>query len=55
MSIIAVRDVTAVEAAAAVDRVFDKCYNDMEPIGRRVKGYEDSTRAYAEGFLYGYI
>uniref|UniRef100_A0A0A9YWB9 Mitochondrial inner membrane protease ATP23 n=2 Tax=Lygus hesperus TaxID=30085 RepID=A0A0A9YWB9_LYGHE len=55
ISIVAVRDVSAELAAEAVDRVFDRCYQDMEPIGRRVKNYEDATRAYAEGFLYGYI
>lgn len=55
-SIVAVRNVSLEEASQAVDRVFSKCYADLEPIGRRVKGGSgDSSRAYAEGFLYGYV
>ncbi|CAH1404562.1 unnamed protein product [Nezara viridula] len=55
-SIIAVRNVSVDEAIAAVERVFPKCYNDLEPIGRRIKGGgADAKRAYAEGFLYGYV
>lgn len=30
-----VRNVTKEEAMTVVDEVFDKCYNDMEPLGRR--------------------
>ena len=30
----AVRDISKEEADAAVDRVFDKCYHDWDPIGR---------------------
>nr|XP_024218770.1 mitochondrial inner membrane protease ATP23 homolog [Halyomorpha halys] len=55
-SIMAVRNVSLEEAVAAVERVFPKCYNDLEPIGRRIKGGgDDQKRAYAEGFLYGYV
>lgn len=55
-SIVAVRNVSLEEAQAAVDRVFSKCYADLEPIGRRIKpGGGDVNRAYAEGFLYGYV
>lgn len=55
-SIISVRNVSVEEAIAAVERVFPKCYNDLEPIGRRIKGGgDDAKRAYAEGFLYGYV
>ena len=38
-----------------VDRVFDKCYNDLEPIGRRVRRNSgDMNRAFRERFHYGY-
>lgn len=54
-SVLAVRKVTAEEALAAVNRVFDKCYNDLEPIGRRVRrNSTDMQRAYLEAPLYGY-
>ena len=33
-SIRAVREISEAEAAAAVEKVFEKCYNDTEPIGR---------------------
>lgn len=54
-SIVAVRNVTADEAIAAVQRVFPKCYADLEPVGRRIrrKSY-DMHRAYMEGPKYGY-
>ncbi|XP_063972799.1 mitochondrial inner membrane protease ATP23 homolog [Diachasmimorpha longicaudata] len=55
LSVLAARGVTPEEAAAAVDRVFDKCYNDMEPIGRRIrKSTDDMEKALYEGSLYGY-
>ncbi|KAL1140610.1 hypothetical protein AAG570_000540 [Ranatra chinensis] len=55
-SVLAVRTVTREEAKAAVDRVFTRCYRDLEPIGRRVKpNSTDAKRAHAEGFLYGYV
>lgn len=41
-------------AKESIDKVFDKCYNDLEPIGRRVKNYDDMILAYEEKFLYGY-
>lgn len=54
-SVLAVRKVTAEEALDAVNRVFDKCYNDLEPIGRRVRrNSTDMQRAYLEAPLYGY-
>lgn len=38
-----------------VDNVFDKCYNDLEPIGRRVRrGSADKERSYRERYFYGY-
>lgn len=55
VSVLAVRDVTYEEAKEAVNKVFDRCYSDLEPIGRRVKGRKiDFELAYAEAFLMGY-
>jgi mitochondrial inner membrane protease ATP23 len=54
-SVLAVRNVTRDEAVDAVERVFPKCYADLEPIGRRIKrNSNDMHRAYFEGPLYGY-
>lgn len=55
-SVLAVRpDVSKEEARAAVDKVFTKCYNDLEPIGRRVRrNSADMMRAYTERGNYGY-
>ena len=41
-------------AEKAVDKVFDKCYQDLEPIGRRAINREDIERANNEKFLFGY-
>lgn len=55
MSVLAVRNVTTEQAMEAVERVFPKCYADLEPIGRRIKrNSADMFRAQAEGYLYGY-
>ncbi|XP_034952471.1 mitochondrial inner membrane protease ATP23 homolog [Chelonus insularis] len=54
ISVLASRKTTEEEALAAVERVFDKCYNDMEPIGRRIKRREDMDVALAEASFYGY-
>ncbi|KOC64978.1 Mitochondrial inner membrane protease ATP23 like protein [Habropoda laboriosa] len=55
-SIMAVQDVTKEEAIKSVTRVFHKCYNDLEPIGRRIRrNSEDMKKAYLEASLYGYI
>lgn len=54
-SVYAVRDITREEADAAVDRVFEKCYNDMEPLGRRIRPKQRSSDlAYSEAYLLGY-
>lgn len=54
-SIIAARRVSKEVAEEAVERVFDKCYNDLEPVGRRIRrNSPDMERAYAEASLYGY-
>ena len=41
-------------AKTAVNKVFDKCYNDLEPIGRRAFNPQDQEKAYQEKFLFGY-
>lgn len=54
-SVLAARDVTKLEAIDAIERVFTKCYADLEPIGRRIKrNSTDMYKALAEGYLYGY-
>lgn len=54
-SILAVRKVSREDAIDAVERVFPKCYADLEPIGRRLRrGSDDMFKAYAEGSYYGY-
>lgn len=55
MSVLAVRDVGTDEAIAAVERVFPRCYADLEPIGRRIRrNSPDMKKAYMEGPMYGY-
>ncbi|XP_077264702.1 mitochondrial inner membrane protease ATP23 homolog [Temnothorax americanus] len=55
MSVMAVHKVSEEVAEAAIERVFTKCYNDLEPVGRRIRRNSlDMPRAYAEGHLYGY-
>ncbi|XP_068210608.1 mitochondrial inner membrane protease ATP23 homolog [Palaemon carinicauda] len=55
MSVMAVRRVTEAEALNVVDKVFDRCYNDLEPIGRRIRrNSHDMHKAYMERFSYGY-
>ncbi|XP_076381985.1 mitochondrial inner membrane protease ATP23 homolog isoform X2 [Megalopta genalis] len=55
-SILSTRKVSETEAQEAVDRVFKRCYNDLEPVGRRLRrNSEDMEKAYAEGAFYGYI
>jgi mitochondrial inner membrane protease ATP23 len=54
-SVLAVRKVTAEEALAAIEKVFPKCYNDLEPIGRRIRrNSTDMQKAFIEAPLYGY-
>lgn len=46
---------TEAEARQVVDEVFDKCYADLEPIGRRIRrNSPDMVRAYMERVYYGY-
>lgn len=54
-SVLAVRNISRKDAIEAVERVFPKCYNDLEPIGRRIRrNSADQHRAYMEGPMYGY-
>lgn len=54
-SVLAVRKVSIQEAKEVVDKVFDKCYNDLEPIGRRIRrNSHDMEKAYQERYHYGY-
>ncbi|KAG4078009.1 hypothetical protein HA402_002060 [Bradysia odoriphaga] len=54
-SVLAVRKVTQNEAVDAIERVFPKCYADLEPIGRRIRrNSTDMQRAFSEGPMYGY-
>ena len=54
-SVLMVRNVPVEKAMEIVDKVFDKCYNDLEPVGRRPrKNSRDPNRALLEGQYYGY-
>ncbi|KAK7102362.1 mitochondrial inner membrane protease ATP23 homolog [Littorina saxatilis] len=54
-SVLMVRNVPIEKAMVIVDSVFDKCYNDLEPVGRRPrKNSRDPERALLEGQYYGY-
>ena len=54
-SVVAVSKVSIEEARAIVDKVFPKCYADMEPIGRRVRRNSmDPELAFKEMGHYGY-
>uniref|UniRef100_T1JDP2 Tr-type G domain-containing protein n=1 Tax=Strigamia maritima TaxID=126957 RepID=T1JDP2_STRMM len=54
LSVLAVRSVTQEEATKAVESVFEKCYNDLEPIGRRLRrNSKDMDRAYQEHKISG--
>lgn len=57
-SILGVRNVSREEAEAALDRVFDRCYADLEPAGIRPKKrtyQEDCRRAFQDAKYYGYV
>ena len=41
-------------AREAVQKVFSKCYQDLEPIGRRVRHKEDMIKAEKENYMFGY-
>lgn len=54
ISILMGRNIDEPEANKVVDRVFQRCYNDMEPFGRRIRGYLDEEMSLKEGLIYGY-
>lgn len=55
MSVMLVRNVTQEEAKSIVDKVFHKCYKDLEPFGRIPRsGSRDPEKMIAEAALYGY-
>ena len=50
-----VRNISSEAAMEIVNSVFDKCYNDLEPVGRIPrKASRDPHRALIEGQMYGY-
>ncbi|CAG9585266.1 unnamed protein product [Danaus chrysippus] len=54
-SVLAVRQIGKAEAVDIIEKVFPKCYADMEPIGRRMRrNSEDMFRAYRDASYYGY-
>ena len=51
----AVKKVSEQEARSVIDKVFDKCYKDLEPFGRIPRrASNDYLKAYQERFVYGY-
>jgi len=53
-SMVKIRFMDRMAAETAVDRVFKKCYSDLEPFGRRCRNVEDMQRAHSERYLLGY-
>lgn len=53
LSLQTVRNISEKEAFDAVDTVFERCYNDLEPFGRRIHSKEDCERAYRDRKFYG--
>lgn len=52
---LAVRQIEKAEAVNIIEKVFPKCYADLEPIGRRIRrNSEDMHRAFREASYYGY-
>lgn len=50
------REISKEQAIAVIEKVFPKCYADLEPIGRRVRrNSADPEKAYAEAKHFGYI
>lgn len=45
-SLQAVKNMSRRDALRIVDKVFDECYNDLEPFGRRIESISDYKRAY---------
>jgi len=53
LSLQTVRNISEKEALDVVDSVFEKCYNDLEPYGRRILTDEDCSRAYKDRIFFG--
>lgn len=54
-SVLAVRQIGKAEAVDIIEKVFPKCYADLEPIGRRIRrNSEDMTRVLRDAPYYGY-
>ena len=54
-SVLLVKNISEKEGMEIIDEVFKKCYNDFEPIGRRIRPKtRDPERALLEGLMYGY-
>lgn len=54
-SVKAVRSYSEKEVIDSIERVFDRCYNDLEPLGRRLRrNSDDALKAYAEAPYFGY-
>ncbi|KAL1518090.1 hypothetical protein ABEB36_001767 [Hypothenemus hampei] len=54
-SVMAVRNITKLQAIDAIERVFTRCYNDLEPIGRRIRRNSlDMEKAFEDGVYLGY-
>lgn len=54
-SMLAARNITKEAAVASVDKVFHRCYNDLSPVGRRIRrNSSDMQRAYRDRYLYGF-
>ena len=47
-SLTATKFVPEEEAIEAIDKVFDKCYADLEPLGRRAFNLKDVMNAISE-------
>lgn len=54
-SVLAVRQIGMKEAVEIIEKVFPKCYEDLEPIGRRIRrNSDDMLKAFKEAAYYGY-
>lgn len=55
-SLLSVRQISKLEAVDVIEKVFPTCYDDLEPIGRRIRrNSEDMTRALKDAKYFGYI
>ncbi|KAG1683400.1 Mitochondrial inner membrane protease ATP23 [Nymphon striatum] len=55
-SVMIIKNVSKEEANLAINKVFDKCYNDLAPLGRRTQGNSKAAQfAYQSRYRYGLI